>query len=197
MRKAANALALFCLMLVFGLIGCQKTENNDPVIKPTNGEVGEKIKLTFACQTMYGGSLDGANQNLYPMVLAVQKFEAEHPNIDVEIVRAPQVPNADETGTVEQGWEEFLATLASTGDFPDVFMAPNMPNVLLQGWCYDMTELTKNDEDFDLLYEDFANSGKFFDRQFAIPFTYEFFGYFVNKTLFDENNYDCYLKNRK
>ncbi len=53
-----------------------------------------------------------------------------------------------------------------------------------------MTEFTEKDEDFSLLYKDFADSGKFFGHQFALPFSYEFFGYFINKTLFDDNNMD-------
>ena len=193
MKKNFNLL-LVALCSLSMLVSCDTNTSHD---NSTNGSSSfdssyngeqEQITLRIACQTMYGGN--SANENNYPMVLAIRKFEEEHKNIKVEILRAPQVPNADETGTVEQDWVEYLTTLASSNQFPDLFMAPNMPNVLMQGWCYDLTDLTKNDKDFHLLYEDFAKSGQFFEHQFALPFCYEFFGYFVNKTLFENNNMD-------
>lgn len=176
---------LFVLLMLF-LVGCGDNQGTNG--DKEGGDGDGKTVIRFACLTMYSGN--EANENLYPMVLAVRKFEQEHPDIKVEIIRAPQVPNEDETGTVEQPWVEYLQTLAANNEFPDVFMAPNMPNVLLQGWCYDMSEQVAKDEDFNLMYEDLAASGSFFGHQFAIPFCYEFFGYFINKTLFDDNNMD-------
>lgn len=173
---------ILCFLASFALVGCDTK-------KESSSTEDEKTVLTIAIQTLYSGT--NANENNYPMILAIKEFEKNHPDIKVEVLRAPQVPNSDETGTVEQGWVDFLASLAASNTFPDVFMAPNMPQALMQGWCYDMTDLVKDDETFKLMYEDFADSGKYYNRQFAIPFTYEFFGYFVNNTLFDEENIDA------
>ena len=100
------------------------------------------------------------------------------------------IPNAEQTGTVEQPWHDYLASLAATGDFPDVFNSYNMPSALLLGWAKDFTDLASGDPEFELVYPDIKASGQFFDRYFAAAYMYEFFGYFVNKSLFEEANVD-------
>ncbi len=191
MKKFLLTLIVLAFSVLF-TAGCGSktttTKNGGNGSNGTTTKKEEQVTLRIAGTTMYCGNEE--NESLYPMVLAIKKFEAEHPGVKVEILRAPQVPNADETDTVEQDWVEFLQSLAAANEFPDVFMAPNMPNVLLQGWCYDLNEFTQNDPVFQTVYEDLRKSGEFFGHQFAVPYSYEFFGYIINKTLFEENNMD-------
>ncbi|MBN2505043.1 MAG: extracellular solute-binding protein [Bacilli bacterium] len=147
----------------------------------------EPITLRFACWRDCGSE---TTQERYPLYHAVQKFEELHPNVTVEILRAPMVPNEEQTGTVEQPWHDYLASLAATNAFPDVYNTFNMPSALLLGWAEDFTALAEADEEFSLVYEDIRNSGKFFDNYYAVAYMYEFFGYFINKTLFDDANVD-------
>ncbi len=174
-------LIMILLMFVLVLQACGKTDET------TTEAEKDPTTIRFACWRDCGTEDDEEN---HPLVNAIRKYEEENPHVTVEILRAPLVPNEDDTGTVEQPWLDYLASLASADEFPDLFNAPNMPNALLQGWARDITDFVSEDEEFDTIYEDIRETGKFFEHYYAVPYMYEFFGYFINKTLFNEENVD-------
>jgi len=106
----------------------------------------------------------------------VQAFMDEHPNIRIELV------------SVDGPWMEGLATLASTGDLPDVFMVDDTGAKAAHGWLRDITDISNADAEFLNLPASIREASAIGGVVYTVPFAQFMMGYFVNRTLFEELN---------
>jgi len=180
MKKLLSLLAV--LALVFVMAACSSKTNTDP--KPAdNGkdkdpvtenpaEKPEEVTLTYSNWSV------GTEEEENLERLMVKAFQDKYPHIKVEIQE------------IAGDWNEALATAASAGKLPDVFMLSQLPLALSNDWLLDLNELTAADEDFQNVPEIVRQSATFNDKIVAVPFAQHFLGYFVNKDLFNAANLD-------
>ena len=82
-----------------------------------NKDTGEKVKITYAAWDL--GTVE--NMNLERKM--VEEFTLKYPNINVQIVERPKIPDPNNPeNQVDQNWDDFLGAKASAQNLPDVFM---------------------------------------------------------------------------
>lgn len=160
--------------LVFTLGACSKDTKDSKDSNAASSSKEEKIVLKYANWNL--GT--EADKNLERQM--IEAFEEKNKNVDVQI---------DETISTKD-WKASLATAASAGKLPDVFMLNDIPASFSNEWLLDLSEITGKDNEFTALPQSIQDSTKINDAVYAIPFAQHLMGYYVNKNMFNELNLD-------
>lgn len=88
----------------------------------------------------------------------------------------------------EGNWDEWLNTKASANQFPDVLALGNVPSGIINEWVGSITDLVKNDSDWNDIPEALRDSVTYLDQVYAIPSAYHYLGYFANIDLIESTN---------
>ncbi|UUX34994.1 ABC transporter substrate-binding protein [Fundicoccus culcitae] len=99
---------------------------------------------------------------------------------EVEVVIDQNIDTSDWTGS--------LATAASAGDLPDVFMLNSIPTAYTNEWLLDITDLAEADAEFAEIPQATIDATKVNDRVYALPFATHLLGYYVNHDLLNNAN---------
>lgn len=110
--------------------------------------------------------------------LMIDAFNESQDRIEVVI---------DETVTTDD-WDGSLATAASAGNLPDVFMMSNVPTAYSNDWLLDITDIANADEEFGEISDASVEAAKINDQIVSIPFAQHLSGYYVNKDILNELN---------
>src|SRR5690606_15485149 len=113
----------------------------------------------------------------------IAAFQEMHPEVRIEVIPRPIQINEDGTES-DTTWFDFFSTRASTGNLPDVFQVADITTWIVQGWLDDVADLVEDDADFALVPTDIANDAKFEEFLFALPQAMYYFGYFINRTVY-------------
>ena len=192
-------LSLFSLVLVTVMLtacggqtqGTTNTNNvttttKDPYTKLVSSVTGieyEPCTLTYAAWDL--GQEDSETPNMDRLML--KAFEAAYPGIKVKIVERPKIPGTND----DQGWDEFLTAKASVGMLPDVFQPDDIPLGIKNGWCYDLTNLVKEDEEYNMMSTDITDAATYDGHVMALPQSIFYWGFLVNETLYESKNLDA------
>lgn len=141
------------------------TDNGD-------SDSGETVTLTYANWNL--GTEGDANIER----LMIEAFNESQDRIEVLI---------DENVTTDD-WNGSLATAASAGNLPDVFMLNNIPTSYTNEWLYDLSEIAQADEEFQMIPEASSNAASVGDQVVSIPFATHLFGYYVNYDILNDLN---------
>lgn len=136
------------------------------------GTSGDKITLTYA-NWNFGAEGDA---NIERMMIEAYNASQD----EVEVVIAENITTDD--------WDGSLATAASSGDLPDVFMLNSIPTAYSNQWLLDITDIATADEEYNLINETTRNSVLVNDQVVALPFALHMFGFYVNNDLLNEQN---------
>jgi len=150
----------------------------------TTTEYHEPVNVTYAAWNL--GAID--SDNLEREMLAA--FTEEYPWITVEIIERPMVPDTSGVGEVLQVWNEFLGARASQGELPDVYFTDSTEVVITNDWAREMSDLALADPEFMNISPDIRDAANYDGHLMALPYAIYYFGYYVNKTLFENNNAD-------
>lgn len=121
--------------------------------------------------------------NLERQMLA--KFQDLYPKVTIKIVEVP----FKEDGTPGD-YGEYLNTLASKKELPDVFMWTSVPDTAAAGWAASVTEFAENDVEYQNVVAAVRDGGKVNGNVYGIPFAMHLFGIIQNYTIFNELNVD-------
>ena len=111
---------------------------------------------------------------------AIAIFEKENPGVKVEY----------ESGIMKKDYSEWLAQHLLQGDAPDVFfvLKNNFSDFSQTGALKDLSEFMDNDIHFskDCYYQTVLSDGKYFDKQYALPYECAPKLMFINKTILNK-----------
>ena len=148
------------------------TESHDPVT------------VTYAAWNL------GAIDNLNLERLMLDAFEDRYPWITVEIIERPKVPDSTGTSEIDQNWNEFLAARAARGMLPDVYFTDSTETIIMNNWARDMVDIAYDDPEFMNISADIREAANYGGKLMAIPYAVYYFGYYINKDIFDLANTD-------
>jgi multiple sugar transport system substrate-binding protein len=151
----------------------------------TAAEVHDPVTISYAAWNL--GAIDNTS-NLERLM--IEAFMDQYPWITVEIRERPKVPTPEGTGEVDQNWNEFLGANAARGTLPDVYFTDSVETTIMNNWSLDVSSLAKADPEFMNISSDLRSAAEFGGKLMAIPYAVYYFGYFINTTLFDEQNGD-------
>jgi len=151
----------------------------------TTTEHHDPVTLTYAAWNL--GAVD-TTTNLERLML--DAFEVQYPWITVDILERPRVPDATGTGEIDQNWNEFLGANAALGTLPDVYFTDSVETTIMNNWSLDVAEIAESDPEFMNVSADLRNAANFGGHIMAVPYAVYYFGYFINKTLFEDQNGD-------
>ncbi|MDD3129414.1 MAG: extracellular solute-binding protein [Candidatus Izemoplasmatales bacterium] len=194
--KKMLSLFLFTL-LVLGFVGCQSTSSsttgNSSTTTDNSGsassstqttEMPDPVTITYAAWNL--GAVDSVNLER----LMLEAFEEEYPWITVEIIERPKVTDPSGTSEIDQNWNEFLGARASRGTLPDVYFTDSVETTIMNSWSRDMSDIAYDDPEFMNVSEDLREAANFNGKLMALPYAVYYFGYFINTSLFEEQNGD-------
>ena len=159
--KKGFLLLLVVLVSIFVLVGCGKKEGDSKT---------KKTVITY-CNWNFGTEEDN---NLTRRM--VEAFNKQSDTYRIEIV-------SPVSGV---SYDEFLTTLASGGDLPDVFMVNSVPTTVINQWAYDLTDLAKADPEWNDIPEALRESITYNGHVYAIPSGQYYMGLFANLDLIDD-----------
>lgn len=111
----------------------------------------------------------------------IKAYTDLNPHVTIEFV--------DMSG--EGGWDAVLTAYAAKGELPDVFMANNVPLYVSNGWLADLTDLVKDDADWQNVPQVLKDAFTYDGRVLGLPAAQFVMGYFVNKDLYEAANLDA------
>ncbi|MFA5006890.1 MAG: hypothetical protein WC509_05455 [Candidatus Izemoplasmatales bacterium] len=192
--KRILSLALV-ILLSAAVVACE-TATTLPTTQPatttnattaaTTTEYHEPVTLSYAAWNL--GAAISPNPNLERLML--DAFEVEYPWITVDILERPKVPDQTGTGEIDQNWNEFLGANATLGTLPDVYFTDSVETTIMNNWSLDVADLVADDPEYLNISEDLRNAANFGGHVMAVPYAVYYFGYFINKTLFEDQNGD-------
>lgn len=169
MKKYLAILSIITLCIC--LIGCGDKKDDG------------KITITYAAWNL--GSADSDTPNMERLM--IKAFEKKYSNIKVNIIERPKIAGTND----DMVWNEFLASRASVGTLPDVFMADDIPNYIINNWAYNLTELVKNDSEYNNISSDITDAATYDGKVMSLPSAVHYMGYIVNKTLYNTQGQDA------
>ncbi|MDT8336731.1 MAG: extracellular solute-binding protein [Candidatus Izemoplasmatales bacterium] len=193
MKKLIGILVFMFLIVAF--VGCQSTTTN-PIssTSTTSGddtfttiEQPDPVTITYAAWNL--GAVDSVNLER----LMLEEFEEEYPWITVEIIERPKVTDPSGTSEIDQNWNEFLGARAARGTLPDVYFTDSVETTIMNNWSRDMSDIAYDDPEFMNVPEDLREASNFGGNLMALPYAVYYFGYFINTSLFEEQNGDIPL----
>lgn len=144
----------------------------------------DPVTITYAAWNL--GTIDSNNLER----LMLDAFMVQYPWITVEIIERPFVPDPSGVGEVLQIWNEFLGARAAQGALPDVYFTDATDVVITNDWAYEVTALANADPEYLAISPDIRAAANYGGHLMALPYAIYYFGYYINKTLFDNNNAD-------
>lgn len=188
-RKTMFNILSALLVLMLFVVGCSSddegsagsdngtdsgTEVEDDVTEDSEEPAGlppmteEEITLTYASWASH-------DLNSY----LADAFMEEYSNITVELVQLEQ-----------EGWNDHLTNLASTGDLPDVFWYMGNVDVPIRNmWLGDFTEYFEADPETENILDTLVEPGYFDgERKMAAPAAYLPYTIFLDENLFEQQN---------
>lgn len=153
---------IVALLMVFTLSACGNNEEED------ENDAVKKTVIKY-CNWNFGTEEDN---NL--LRRKIEKFNKESKTIRIEMI----VP-------VDGNYDDFLTTLASGGDLPDVFMVNSVPTAIINKWALDITDLAKADSEWNNIPKSLRDSISYNDHIYAIPAGQYYMGLFANYDLID------------
>lgn len=188
-------IVLFVLMFTaFSLTACTEvttttkdnTSTTIPVTTnaPTTTEYHDPVTITYAAWNL--GTVDSLNLER----LMIEQFMVAYPWITVNIIERPKVPDSTGTTEIDQNWNEFLGARAAQGTLPDVYFTDSTETTIMNNWSLDVTALATSDPEFMAISPDIRNAANYGGKLMALPYAIYYFGYFINKTIFDNMNGD-------
>lgn len=160
------------ILTVFMLVvGCSNDASNEK--KDDKASDKEQVTLTFASWAL------GTEEEMNIERLLIKAYEEANPKVKIKI---------DESITGD--WNDALSAAASAGAMPDVFNLAQVPTGLANDWLLDITDLTKDDEDFAKIAAAVTESVTYGGKVYAVPSGQHFLGYYVNKDLYNQANLD-------
>ena len=173
-RVLTIVMAMFICLFSLILIGCgEASGGNENGGGSENGGGNNKVKKTVVtfCSWNFGTEEDN---NLTRR--RVEAFNKASSTIRIEMV----IP-VDGTG-----YDEFLATMASAGELPDVFFVNSVPTAVINQWAMDITSLAKADSEWEDIPSALRESITYNDHIFAVPAGQYYMGLFANLELIDD-----------
>ncbi|QMS85067.1 extracellular solute-binding protein [Candidatus Xianfuyuplasma coldseepsis] len=133
-------------------------------------EYGPRTVITYA-----GWNVGTAEANNLTRRL-IAEFNATNPMYEIEIVE------------YEGNYNEFLATRAAAGDFPDVVLSGNVPDFIVAGYAGDITSVAEADDEWTDIPQNLRDAVTYNGKVFAIPSSTNYLGMFANLDLIDDAN---------
>jgi multiple sugar transport system substrate-binding protein len=130
-------------------------------------EYGDKTVVTFASWNL--GTVE--QNNLYRR--RIDAFNEQSETIEIQIV--------EYTGN----YDEFLATQAAAGTFPDVFMSGNVPNHIILGYAGEITDVAENDPEWQNIPVSLREAITYNGSIYAVPAALNYLGYYANLDLIE------------
>jgi multiple sugar transport system substrate-binding protein len=166
-RRFAHLVILCLLLVVMSAISCKKEEAAPTATPPPSGTV------------VVQWSIWGGSQHLALYQQIINLFEAQHPDIKVELVTVADFMN----------YLTKLQTLLAAGTPPDVISLGNewFPAFMSKGAFADLTPYAENDPELDLndyiprTLQVLTHDGKLY----ALPTSFSVDALFYNKDAFD------------
>lgn len=201
--KKIFSLSVF-MLLVFAFIGCQTattsttatgtdtstTSSGDTTTGTTETtEMPDPVTITYAAWNL--GAVDSVNLER----LMLEEFEEAYPWITVEIIERPKVTDPSGTSEIDQNWNEFLGARAARGTLPDVYFTDSVETTIMNNWSRDMSDIAYDDAEFMNVPENLREAANYGGKLMALPYAVYYFGYFINTSLFEEQNGDDPLFN--
>ncbi len=216
MKKIMSMLVL--TLFAFAIVGCQTqttaqttqttttTQSGTTAITTTGTATSTTVSGTTGATTESTGTLTtvshtpvtityaawnlGAIDSLNLERLMIEAFMDEYPWITVEITERPKVPDSSGIGEIDQNWNEFLGAKAALGELPDVYFTDSTETIIMNNWAKDMTAIANADPEFLNVSSDIRNAANYGGKLMALPYAVYYFGYYINKTIFDNANAD-------
>lgn len=164
MKKVLSMAAVAALGLT--LVGCGSSDAG------TSGS--EQTTIRYANWNL--GTTE--DNNIERQMIAA--FEDANPTIKIEI--AEEIDPAS--------WGESLASAASSGKMPDVFMLNSVPEAMANEWLYDISSLASSDSEWSGMPSVVTDAINYSGKTMAVPFAQHFMGYVVNTDVFENENVD-------
>src|SRR5699024_8959247 len=182
-KKSKFSLLLILLLTLLVAVGCSndKNETGGKEGSSSNGS-GDSEKVELAPMTEEEITLSyasWANHDLNQFL--ADKFMEKYPNIKVELVQLEQ-----------DGWNDHLTNLASTGELPDVYWyLGNVDVPIRNSWFGEITEYFENDPESEHVLTTLKDAGYFDgERKLAAPAQYLPYTIFLDENLFKKMNVD-------
>jgi multiple sugar transport system substrate-binding protein len=141
--------------------------NVTTVTREITVEYGDKTVVTFASWNL--GTVE--QNNLYRR--RIDAFNEQSETIEIQIV--------EYTGN----YDEFLATQAAAGTFPDVFMSGNVPNHIILGYAGEITDVAENDPEWQNIPVSLREAITYNGSIYAVPAALNYLGYYANLDLIE------------
>jgi multiple sugar transport system substrate-binding protein len=151
-------LTLLAVLSVFGLASCDNGSKNK----------NKKTLITYC-----GWDLGNETEPTLKREL-INKWNATNEKIYIEMVE-PQ-----------GGYDEFINTMASAGNLPDIFLVNSVPNAVVSKQAMDITNFANADEEWKTIEGALRDSVTFSDSIYAIPSAQNYIGFFANYDLIDD-----------
>ena len=84
------------------------------------------------------------------------------------------------------GYDEFLATMAASGELPDVFFVNSVPSAVINQWALDITSLAQADSEWTDIPVALRDSITYNNKIYAVPAGQYYMGLFANLDLIDD-----------
>lgn len=172
---------MLLLLTCFMFVACNKSEENktngsDPGTStgektPVNPGGGGKTRKTVVTYCNWNFGTEEENNLVRRRVEAFNKSSS---TIRIEMVTP-----------VGGSYDEFIATLASAQELPDVFMVNSVPTAVINKWARDISDLVANDSEWEDIPEALRESITYNDKVFGIPAGQYYMGLFANLELID------------
>lgn len=181
---------MFTAIALTACTGATTTTKNITTTKPgttaapTTTEYHDPVTITYAAWNL--GTVDSLNLER----LMIQEFMEQYPWITVNIIERPKVPDSSGVTEIDQNWNEFLGARAAQGTLPDVYFTDSTETTIMNNWSYNVTTIATADPEFMAISPDIRNAANYGGKIMAIPYAIYYFGYFINKTIFDNMNGD-------
>lgn len=155
-------------LLAFTLLACGKNNTTE----------GKKKTVIKYCGWNLGTSED--NNTIQQLI---NSFNKKSEDIRIEVMRP------------EGNYDEFITTMASGKNLPDVFMVNSVPKMATDRLALDISDLVNADPEWQDVEVGLRNSITYGDSVYAIPASQEYIGYYVNYDLLDDYiNYENYFE---
>ncbi|XMB72297.1 hypothetical protein RJI07_09345 [Mycoplasmatota bacterium WC30] len=195
---------IFIALIGIAFVGCggdTTITTNDGTTTSTNGgttslttadtsttavttEEPDPVTITYAAWNL------GTTESLNLDRLMIDSFMEKYPWITVDIIERPKVTDPSGTSEIDQNWNEFLGARAAQGTLPDVYFTDSTETTIMNNWAKNVYDIAHNDPEFMNIPEDLREAANYGGKLMALPYAVYYFGYYINKTIFEDNNGD-------
>lgn len=216
MKKIMSMLVL--TLFAFAIVGCQDVTTTNQTTQTTTSQNGTTTAATTSVTTAITGTATtgatttssgtettvshtpvtityaawnlGAIDSLNLERLMIEAFMDQYPWITVQIIERPKVPDPSGITEVDQNWNEFLGARAALNQLPDVYFTDSTETIIMNNWSKDVTQIAYADPEFMNISADIRDAANYGGKLMALPYAVYYFGYYINKTIFDNANAD-------